>query len=340
MNLGKLGNFANRGFVFWVLLAALVGYLLPGWFGWVAYSWTLPYVGEINGIMIGLGLIMFGMGMTLSWDDVVRAGSHPQWIALGVVAQYLMMPMIAFLLSLLFGLNEVLAAGVILVGCCPGGTASNVIAFLSDADVPLSVSVTLASTLLAPLLTPWLMWLYAQNLLGFFSEGVINVPILLLAKSIFIIVVPIVVGLLLKQAQWGDEPVPELKHGFTLLSVTIITLIVAYVVASVAREGYLTRVGLLVLPVVLHNLTGLVTGYGLGTLFSLPVPSARALSIEVGMQNSGLGVALATIIQEQMADTADVDPAMLSLIAVPSVLFSVWHNLSGPLLASWWSRSS
>lgn len=339
MNLKQLGYFANRGFVFWVMLAAVAGYLVPGWFGWVAYGWTFPYVGEINGIMVGLGLIMFGMGMTLSRDDVVRAGSHPEWIALGVAAQYLFMPMIAFALSVVFGLNEILAAGVILVGCCPGGTASNVIAFLSDADVPLSVSVTLISTLLAPLVTPWLMWLYAQNLLGFFSDGVINVPIVLLAKSIFIIVVPIVVGLSLKQWKWGDQPVPALKNGFTLVSVTIITLIVAYVVASVARDGYLSRVGLLVLPVVLHNLTGLATGYGLGTLFSLPLPSARALSIEVGMQNSGLGVALATIIQQQMAGSEGVDPAMLSLIAVPSVLFSVWHNISGPVLASWWSRT-
>lgn len=337
--LEKIEAVANRGFVVWVLFAACLGYMFPAGFGWVAYGVDLPYVGTVNGIMFGLGLIMFGMGMTLSWDSVRRAFSHPHWIALGVTAQFLLMPLIAFLLSLIFGLHEVLAAGVILVGCCPGGTASNVIAFLSDADVPLSVAVTLTSTFLAPVLTPWLMWFYAQELLGFFRGGVIEVPVTMLAKAIAVIVIPILIGLLLKQWKWGDEPVPSVKNSFTLLSVVVISLIVAYVVASATSGGQIYQSGILILPVVLHNLIGLGTGYGVGTLFSLPLDSTRALSIEVGMQNSGLGVALASLIQEQLAGTPGFDPSLLALIAVPAVLFSVWHNISGPMLASIWSRS-
>jgi len=332
----RLALIANRSFFLWVILTAVLAYVRPDLFLWVGYSVKVHGLGSVNGIILGLGLIMFGMGMTLSWDRCVRAMSHPGWIVLGVVAQYGLMPLIAFLLSLSFGLNEWLAAGVILVGCCPGGTASNVIAFLADADVPLSVSVTLTSTLLAPILTPFLFWLYAQEFLGFFRETTVDVPIGLLVRGIVIIVIPILLGLAIKRFAWGTEPVPTIKQGFTLLSVVVIALIVGFILASAVRNETLSWSFVLILPVVLHNLLGLGAGFGLASVFSIPLDSIRSISIEVGMQNSGLAVALVSLIVERL-EHGDLNG---SIMALPAVLFSVWHNISGPILASWWGRSS
>lgn len=333
--MSRLAGFANRSFFLWVILAAVFAYVWPTRFLWVGTSGQLPLFGPVNGVIIGLGLIMFGMGMTLSWERCVRALARPGWIVLGVLAQYSLMPLIAFVLSLVFGLNQWLAAGVILVGCCPGGTASNVITFLADADVPLSVSITLASTLLAPIFTPLLFWVYAQQFLGFFRETTIDVPIWTLVRGIILIVVPILVGLGLKRSLWGDEPVELIKQGFTLLSVVVIAMIVGFVVADAMVKGTLEWSVVLIVPVVFHNLLGLGSGFGLASLFSLPRESLRAVSIEVGMQNSGLAVALAGLIGGQVEN-----PGMdASVLALPAVLFSVWHNISGPLLASIWSRS-
>ena len=332
----RVTRFANQSFFIWVILTAVFAYVRPDTFHWVGYQFWVPGFGSVNGIILGLGLIMFGMGMTLSWDRCVRAMSHPGWIILGVLAQYGLMPLIAFLLSLSFGLNEWLAAGVILVGCCPGGTASNVIAFLADADVPLSVSVTLVSTLLAPLLTPVLFWLYAQELLGYFRETTIEVPMAPLVRGIVIIVVPILFGLAIKRMVRGSDPVPRIKQSFTLLSVVVISLIVGFIVASAAENETLSGSFVLILPVILHNLLGLGTGFGLSSMFSLPVDSIRSISIEVGMQNSGLAVALVTLI----VDPLEGGNMSGSMMALPAVLFSVWHNISGPILASYWGKAS
>lgn len=335
-----LSQIANRTFVLIVLLAALWGYLQPGAFLWVSTSVAVPWFGEVNGIIVGLGLIMLGMGMTLSWDSVRESLSHPSWIFLGTLSQFLVMSTVAFLLVTGLGLPDVLAAGVLLVGCCPGGTASNVIAFLARADVSLSVAITLVSTLLSPLVTPWLMWFFAQELLGYFRGTVIDVPVVLMMKTIVVVVVPILLGFALKQSLWGEEPVPRVKQSFTLLSIVVIALIVGFVVGNAHQARQLRLTWLLILPVVLHNLFGLIAGYGIGALYGLPVSAMRTLSIEVGMQNSGLAVALSGILAENLRGLSSFEPSELALIAIPAVMFSVWHNVTGPLLASWWSRTA
>lgn len=335
--LARISRWLRRGFVGVVLAAAAAGYAFPGAFAWVGWSVELPLYGTVDGVILGLGVIMLGMGMTLSWTAVRRALIHPHWIVLGVLLQYLLMPLIAFVLVLGLGVPDLLAVGIILVGCCPGGTASNVIAFLARADVPLSVSITLGSTVISPLVTPFLVWLYAQKLLGFYRTSVIDVPTALLVKSILLIVLPILIGMVLKRAIRGREPTPGIERFFTLLSVLVIGMIVAYIVGQARPGGMLGYVGVLAVPVVLHNAAGLGLGYLGGWGMSLPLDAVRALCIEVGMQNSGLAVALAGVLTDALIQNG-ADPHRLAALAMPAVLFSVWHNVTGPLLASWWGR--
>lgn len=345
--LSAVSRFCHRYFVLIVLAAAGLGYVVPAWLLWVGDPVVFPrptadfglvlHELPVDGIIVGLGLIMFGMGMTLDLSDFRRALTHPFRIGVGVLLQFLIMPVVAFALVMAFQLSNVTALGVILVGCCPGGTASNVIAFLADADVPLSVAVTLASTLLAPLATPWLVWLYGQKLLGFYRGDFIDVPVGLLMKVILVIVVPLLVGVFVKRFGQSEETPPLVEDVFTLLSIAVISLIVGYVVATASNNNQLLVSLYLILPVVAHNLVGLVLGYGGGWFFQFPLESVRSLSIEVGMQNSGLAVALAGVLQANM--TGRFGSAELATMAIPAVLFSVWHNISGPVLAACWSRS-
>lgn len=335
--LERMSRWLRRGFVGVVLAAAAAGYGFPAAFDWVGWSFDLPLYGSVDGVIVGLGVIMLGMGMTLSWEAVRRALMHPHWIALGVLLQYLLMPLIAFALVLGLGVPDLLAVGIILVGCCPGGTASNVIAFLARADVPLSISITLGSTLVSPLVTPFLVWLYAQKLLGFYRAPVIDVPIGLLVKSILLIVFPILIGMVLKRVIRGRKPAPGIERFFTLLSVLVIGLIVAYIVGQARPGGMLGYLSVLAVPVVLHNAAGLGFGYLGGWGMSLPLDAVRTLAIEVGMQNSGLAVALAGVLTDALVRDG-ADPRRLAALAMPAVLFSVWHNVTGPLLASWWGR--
>lgn len=347
--LSGLSRFFNRNFVWVVLTGAVLGYRLPGFFLWVGEpvpvllvsgsGSLIPTTLPVDGIIVGLGLIMFGMGMTLSFREFRRALRFPGRIGLGVFLQFLLMPLVAFVLVILFGLPGVVALGVILVGCCPGGTASNVIAYLADADVPLSVSVTLVSTLLAPLITPWLVWSYGQKLLGFYTGQVIEIPVAILVKAILIIVVPLLLGLSVKRVIYGEEQYSIFDDVFTLLSVVIISIIVGYVVATASVNKQLFASLFLFGPVILHNLAGLALGYGGARVFGFPLDSVRSLSIEVGMQNSGLAVALAEILRQELVATGRYGSGELAMMAVPAVLFSVWHNVTGPVLASRWSES-
>lgn len=340
----RISRFCHRYFVLVVLVAACIGYVRPSLLLWMGEPLRLPVPSgtselvvaklPVNGVIVGLGLIMFGMGMTLSVSEFRRALTHPSRIGFGVILQFLIMPVVAFVLAMVLGLSNVAALGVILVGCCPGGTASNVIAFLADADVPLSVAVTLTSTLLAPLLTPWLVWVYGQRLLGYYRGEFLDIPVALLMKVILIIVVPLLVGLLLKQLGQSEMTLPVLEDVFTLLSIAVISLIVGYVVATASVKNQLMVSLFLFVPVVVHNISGLALGYWGAQFLAFPLDSVRSLSIEVGMQNSGLAVALAGVLQEEMGGGAE-----LATMAIPAVLFSLWHNISGPVLASLWNNS-
>lgn len=262
-----------------------------------------------------LAVIMLCMGLTLRFEDFARVLKTPHLIALGLALQYSVMPAAAFLIASTLGLDPLLAAGMILVGASPGGTASNVICYLARANVALSITLTSLSTLLAILLTPWLSWLYI--------DASIHVPALEMLKTILLLVIaPVSLGVVINQylGHW----IRSLHHTLPLIAVSAIVMIIGIVVAlNHERIGSLGL--LLALAVMLHNLAGLVSGYLVTRWLGFDKQAARTMAIETGMQNSGLAVALAV---KYFAPTA----------ALAGAIFSVWHNISGSLLASLWSR--
>lgn len=302
----KVSQFAGKTFAIWVLLFAAFAFFLPAQFTWIA-----PY------ISILLGVIMFGMGMTISGEDFKEVGRHPIKVIIGVLAQFIVMPSLAFALAKGLRLEPEIAIGVILVGCCPGGTASNVMTFLAKGNTALSVAITSVSTLLAPILTPALIYLLASEWLEVSASA-------MFMSVVQVVLVPIILGLIVqrffkKQVQKSVEILP-------LISVVAIVLIVAAVVSN--SKERIVESGLLIFGIViLHNGLGYLLGYLAGKLFKMPYEDRKAMAIEVGMQNSGLGAALAA---------AHFSP----LAAVPSAIFSFWHNISGPLLATYWARKA
>ena len=259
-----------------------------------------------------LGVVMFGMGLTLRLQDFKIVFSRPKDVVIGCLAQFTVMPLLAWALARLFSLDEALALGVVLVGCCPGGTASNVITYLAKGDLALSVGMTGVSTLLAPLLTPLLTWALAGKS--------VDVDVVSMFLSIlWVVILPIVAGLIIK-ALWPrfTEKAVDYLPAFSSIA---IALIVAIIIAANADK--LLAGGLIIVVVVmLHNVCGLGVGYLIGRLLSLSEPKKRAISIEVGMQNSGLASSLATL-----------HFAAYPLATIPGAIFSVWHNISGAVVA-------
>ncbi len=261
-------------------------------------------------------LIMFGMGSTLKFDDFYRVLQLKRVVGLGVLLQYSVMPFAAFAVSYLFGLPLDLMVGMVLVGSASGGTASNVICYLAKGDVALSISLTLVSTLLAVFMLPALTWLYV-------GESV-PVPALSMLLSVGkIVILPVLAGLIINTL-WGSK-LERVGSVFPLISVVGIVCVIAIIVAL--NQAKITSVGLLlVAAIALHNAIGLLGGYWGAKCLGYSDKMARTLSIEVGMQNSGLAVALALKYFGPMA-------------AMPGALFSIWHNLTGSVLASVWSRN-
>lgn len=266
-----------------------------------------------------LGLVMFGMGLTLNLKDFQIVFSRPKDIIIGSLAQFTVMPLLAWGLTRLFQLDEALALGVVLVGCCPGGTASNVITYLAKGDLALSVGMTGVSTLLAPFLTPLLTWALAGKS--------VEVDVVSMFLSILLVVIlPIVMGLLVKWL-WPKFTENTIDYLPALSSIAI-AFIVAIIIAANADK--LLAGGLvIVLVVILHNICGLGLGYVTGRLLGLSEPKKRAISIEVGMQNSGLASSLATI-----------HFAAYPLATIPGAIFSVWHNMSGAAVAYLYRRKN
>ncbi|MBO6059571.1 MAG: bile acid:sodium symporter family protein [Bacteroidaceae bacterium] len=259
-----------------------------------------------------LGVVMFGMGLTLNLQDFKIVFSRPKDVIIGCLAQFTVMPLLAWLLTRLFSLDEALALGVVLVGCCPGGTASNVITYLAKGDLALSVGMTGVSTLLAPFLTPLLTWALAGKS--------INVDMVSMFLSIlWVVILPIVVGLIVKGMwpQFTDKATDYLP-AFSSVAIAFIVAIVISATADRLLAGGL----LIVVVVMLHNICGFGIGYLTGRLLGLQEAKKRAISIEVGMQNSGLASSLATI-----------HFAAYPLAAIPGAIFSVWHNISGAAIA-------
>jgi BASS family bile acid:Na+ symporter len=266
-----------------------------------------------------LGMVMFGMGLTLNLQDFKIVFSRPKDVIVGCLAQFTVMPLLAWGLAQLFQLDEALALGVVLVGCCPGGTASNVITYLAKGDLALSVGMTGVSTLLAPLFTPLLTWALAGKS--------IQVDVASMFLSIFcVVILPIVVGLLVKWL-WPNFTQRAIDY-LPAFSSLAIAFLVAVVIAANAEK--LLAGGLVIVVVVmLHNVFGLSLGYLIASLLRMPDSKRRAVSIEVGMQNSGLASSLATI-----------HFAAYPLATIPGAIFSVWHNLSGAAVAYLYNKKT
>jgi BASS family bile acid:Na+ symporter len=296
----RISAFLGKTFSLWVILMACLGFFAPQLF--VGYkSWITPL----------LGIVMFGMGLTLSADDFRDVFRRPRDVAIGVVGHYLIMPGIAYLLAIVLRLPPEVAVGLILVGCCPSGTASNVMTFLAKGDVALGVSIAAVSTLIAPLATPALVSLLAGEWMAIHTAS-------LFLDIMQVVIFPIVLGIVAKtvfrkQAEASVKALP-------LVSTVAIVLIIAIIV-SLNRAKLLSNGLLILAAVVLHNLLG----YLFAKMFGMNLAKRKAVTLETGMQNSGLGAALAA---------AHFSP----LAAVPSALFSVWHNLSGSVLATWFAR--
>ena len=291
-------------FPLWAMLGVLVAWMLP--------QWLVPLKVAIVPL---LGLVMFAMGMTLTTGDFLTVLQRPFPVVLGVVLQFLLMPLAAWVLAKLAGLPPQLAVGLILVGCSPGGTASNVICYLAKGDVALSITLTTVSTLLAIIATPLLTLLYAG--------ATVPVPAVdMLITILKVILMPVLLGVLVNH--FFHRSLLVVRDLFPVVSVAAIVVIIAIIVAL--NQGQLQNlVSGVAIVVVLHNLVGLAGGYWLPRVLGRELRECRTLAIEVGMQNSGLAVALAVKYFSVSA-------------ALPGALFSIWHNLTGSLLAGYWSR--
>ena len=309
----KICDFIARWMGGLVLLLVVMALLMPAPFAAID-QWVINPM---------LGLIMFGMGMTLSPQDFRIVFSRPKDVIIGCAAQFTVMPLLAWVLSWLFDLPPELALGVILVGCCPGGTASNVITYLAKGDLALSVGMTATSTVLAPLMTPLLTWLMAGKFVDVDAVA-------MLMSIVYVVIGPIAAGFLIQRymprfTRWAVAYLPA-------FSSLMIALLVAIIVGH--NAGQLLKGGMVVvLVVILHNIGGFTLGYVLGRLLGLSDDKRKAISIEVGMQNSGLASSLATI-----------HFAAYPMAVVPGAIFSVWHNVCGAFVAKlfasrWYSKN-
>ncbi|NBR63321.1 MAG: bile acid:sodium symporter family protein [Verrucomicrobia bacterium] len=295
---------AANAFPLWIGLAAVLAWFQPDWFAWFRGGWVVG----------ALGVAMLGMGLTLTWEDLFRAVRMPGQVVLGFLLQYTVMPFLGWVAARWMDLPPALAAGVVLVGCCPGGTASNVVSYLARADVPLSVLMTAASTLAAAVMTPWLTAWLAGRYVEVDGWG-------LAFSTLQVVVLPVLAGVVLRSR--AGNATERLLVWSPLVAVVAIAMIVAAILAQNA-PGLREAGGRLVAAVLLLHAGGFALGWGLSRLARQNEKTARTISIEVGMQNSGLGVVLA---QRHFPDP---------LSALPAAISSVVHSLIGSLLAGLW----
>lgn len=304
MPFARLAALLANAFPLWILAGGALALTHPALFTWFTGPWVVST----------LALVMLGMGLTLTVDDFRRVLTMPRPVALGFAAQYAIMPFLGWAVAQGLHLETPFAVGLILVACCPGGTASNIVTWLARADVALSVVMTLCSTVAAvfmtPLLTQWLAGTYVDvDAWGLF------------ASTLKVVLAPIILGLLLNR--YASKAVAVVLPAAPLLSVLGVTLIVASILAQNA-SAIKASAGVLLLAVLLLHAGGFALGYVVTKLLRFPESTARTVSIEVGMQNSGLGVVLAR--------NHFTDP----LTAVPCAISSVFHSVIGSLLAGYW----
>ena len=298
----KLCHYISKYMAVLVLVCAVLSLLFP------AVLQPIP-TKTINYL---LGVVMFGMGLALNLHDFQVVFSRPKDIIIGCLAQFTVMPLLAWGLTKVFQLDEALALGVILVGCCPGGTASNVITYLAKGDLALSVGMTGVSTVLAPLLTPLLTWVLAGESIHVDVAG-------MLLSILWVVILPIVLGLIIKSL-WPKftEKAMDYLPAFSSVAIAFtVSIVISANASKLLASGFL-----IILVVMCHNLFGLGLGYLIGRLLGMSEPKKRAVSIEVGMQNSGLASSLATL-----------HFAAYPMATIPGAIFSVWHNISGAIVA-------
>ncbi len=305
--LEKISDFFGKFMAIIVVVVTALALFVPSSCLWIQLKW-------VNYLLM---VVMFGMGLTLKLEDFKLVFTRPKDILVGCVSQFTVMPLLAFALAKIFNLDPALMAGVVLVGTCPGGTSSNVITYLSKGDVALSVGMTSVNTLLAPFLTPAITY--------FLLRTTVHVDMMAMFLAIVkVVIVPIALGFVINK--FFGEFTQKIVKVLPMVSVIAICMIVASVVAHNAQKILTT--GLVIFAVViLHNLLGYACGFGLGKLLRLNKEKTKALSVEIGMQNSGLATSL--------AKTAFPDLAMAT---VPGAIFSVWHNISGAILANFYNR--
>jgi BASS family bile acid:Na+ symporter len=302
----------TAGFPFWLILGCAWAWFQPG-----AWIWFQPW------IEVALGVVMLGMGLTLRFSDFSSVLRDPKRIALGVFAQFVIMPLIGWGLAKAFNLEAGLALGLILVACCPGGTVSNVICHLARANVPLSVLLTMTSTLTAVFATPWLTsWL---------AGAWMPVDAWALFKSMLVVVLlPLVLGITVNSLLGKMKDARKVREGIDALGPLVSALVVVAIVGCIValkRDAIASAVGILFLSVFLLHLSGFLLGYGFAKLTGSGESLCRTISIEVGMQNSGLGAALATRHFPSIA-----------MAPVPAAISAVFHSIIGSALAAWWRR--
>ena len=308
--LEKISDFAGKWMAIIALLVAIIAMAVPEpVHAILPTSWVNPL----------LGIVMFGMGMTLKLSDFKVVFTKPKAVITGILSQFIIMPLLAWVLCLVFQLPTELAVGVMLVGCCPGGTSSNVMTYLSKGDVALSVGMTACTTIMAPVVTPALVLLLA-------GQAVDVSYVSMLMSIVQVVLVPIALGFVINAV--ASKVAQACSKVLPLVSVIAISLIIMAVVSANAAK--LMTVGWLIIAVVmLHNVCGYALGYGVGRVLGLSKAQMRTLSIEVGMQNSGLATSLATM-----------HFATMPLAAVPGAVFSVWHNISGAIYANILARTA
>ncbi|WP_267523826.1 bile acid:sodium symporter family protein [Campylobacter sp. MG1] len=302
-----ISDFVSKFLALFVLIATIFAIIYPN----ISNIIKTSYVTYI------LGIIMFGMGLCVKASDFKEIFLRPKDVILGILAQFCIMPFIAYLLIYFFKLDIALAIGVALVGACPGGTSSNVISYLSKADVPLSLSITSCTTLLAPIITPFLTYLLVGKSVDINAFN-------MFISIINVVIIPIILGILMHK--FFPKITKALNDILPLISTLGIIAIVMSVVGANASK-ILANLGIILIVVILHNILGYILGYLIGKIFKLNLAKTKTISIEVGMQNSGLATALASI-----------HFANYPLAAVPAALFSVWHNISGGILSSFYRK--
>jgi len=299
----RLAKFVIKLFPLWVVICAAVAYLMPTPFKPMAVA--IPWL---------LGVVMLGMGLTMSLADFKLVLERPKDVIAGVLLRYLIMPVVAFGLTKILGLSPSLAAGLILVGACPSGTASNVMTFIAKGDTALSVTVSSFNTLLAPIVTPFVFLFLAGTIIPINAEA-------LLLDIVKVVIAPIALGMAINMA--AGKTLARVVRFVPLVSVVAIILIIATVVALSAAK-LATVAAIAFVAVAAHNALGLALGYGASRGVGMDHRKSKAIAFEIGMENSGLAVALAL---------AHLDP----VAAIPGAIFSVWHNFTGSLLAGWWA---